>query len=541
MATSLLPGAMVGPFRVATLVARRNVFLRPMAGIAWTMLLLAAVRETPAQTPAPGTRASTPDWSAFDAYVSQAARSWHVPALAIAVVKDDSLVFARGYGVLEIGTDRRAGVHTRFAIGSTTKAMTAAAIAMLVDDGKLKFDDRVIDFLPELRLYDPYVARELTIRDLLTHRSGLESTDLLWYRWNYPPAEILRRLRYVRPASSFRSGFAYQNVMYGLTGLIIERASGMPWAEFMRRRLFLPLGMNETEPLVSLISGKPNVAVPYLELNDTVRKVPVHSTDAVAAAGSVWSSVADLSRWMRFMLDSGRVGSQRLIQPATFRELVTPQIPAPPDFSTAMRMAPPHVFAYALGWFVEDYAQLIVWMHMGNIDGMSALVGLLPGKHVGVYVLTNLEHTDLPDALIYRGFDLYGTAPARDWSADERRFLSSDSAARPPATPLPHTDTHPGLALERYTGLYTDSTYGDVRVCVAHDRLRAKVVSDSAQDLEHVEFDTFKTRGSDPVSRHESVLTFLPDGAGGVSAVRVSAVPFGAVTFTRVPLAESRH
>ena len=156
------------------------------------------------------TKRATPDWRAFDRYVEQSARDWHVPALAIAVVKDDSLVFAKGYGVLEIGTTARADEHTRFAIGSTTKAMTSAALGMLVDEGKLRWDDKVIDYLPDFRLYDPYATRELTIRDLLTHRSGLGGTDLLWARWSYPMAEMVRRLRYVKPASSFRSEWEYQ-------------------------------------------------------------------------------------------------------------------------------------------------------------------------------------------------------------------------------------------------------------------------------------------------------------------------------------------
>src|SRR3954453_19060298 len=174
--------------------------------------------------------AKTPDWAAFDRYVAQAARDWHVPALAIAVVKDDSLIFAKGYGVLEKGSAQPANEHTRFAIGLTTKAMTSASIAMLVDEGKLKLDDPVTKYIPELQLYDPWVTRDLTIRDLLTHRSGLPGTDLFWASgWNYSQADVIKRLRYIQPTASFRSEWQYHNVLYALNGLIIERVSGVPW------------------------------------------------------------------------------------------------------------------------------------------------------------------------------------------------------------------------------------------------------------------------------------------------------------------------
>src|SRR5438270_727697 len=167
----------------------------------------AAQRTTP--------RTAPPDWAAFDRYVGQAAHDWRIPALAIAIVKDDSLVFAKGYGVLQTGTTQRADEHTRFAIGSTTKAMTSASLAMLVDEGKLKLDDHVTDYIPELQLYDPWATRELTIRDLLTHRSGLPGVDLFWASgWKYSQADVIRRLRYIHHTASFRSQWQYHNVLY---------------------------------------------------------------------------------------------------------------------------------------------------------------------------------------------------------------------------------------------------------------------------------------------------------------------------------------
>lgn len=467
---------------------------------------------------------AAPDWAAFDRYVAGAARDWHVPGLAIAVVSGDSLVFAKGYGVAELGKPAPATEHTRFAIGSTTKAMTTAALAMLVDEGKLRWDDRVIDILPEFRLYDPYVTREITVRDLLTHRSGLPNTDILWaVRENqYSIPEMMRRLRYVRPNSSFRSTWLYQNVVYSIAGLVVERVSGMPWQTFVRQRIFTPLGMRETEPLVADIIGKPDVATPHDLVRDTVRVVPIRSTDAVASAGSVYSSVSDMSRWMRFMLDSGRVGTQRLIKPETFREIVAPQIRAPEDEYPALELAQPHFFSYALGWFVQDYHGKTVWMHTGSIDGMVAIIGLLPEQNVGVYVLGNLDHAEVRHALMYQVFDMYGAGPKRDWSADLRALFAKRRqavAAAPRAT-----DSRPSLPLDRYVGTYADSAFGTIDVALANGTLRARYEKADLGALEHVQYDTFR---SHPASGERgATLTFVPDGAGAVGSVRAYGVTF---------------
>lgn len=465
-----------------------------------------------------------PDWSAFDRYVAKAAQDWKVPGLAIAVVSGDSLVFAKGYGVAELGKPAPATEHTRFAIGSTTKAMTTAALAMLVDEGKLRWDDKVIDILPDFRLYDPWVTREITVRDLLTHRSGLPNTDVLWaVRENqYTPAEMMRRLRYVRPNSSFRSQWLYQNVVYGIGGLIVERVSGMPWETFIRTRIFAPLGMRESETLVKDIVGKPDVATPHDLVRDTVRVVPIRSTDAVASAGSVYSSVSDMSRWMRFMLDSGRVGTQRLIKPETFREIVAPQIRAPESEYPALELAQPHFFSYALGWFVQDYHGKTVWMHTGSIDGMVAIIGLLPEQNVGVYVLGNLDHAELRHALMYEVFDMYGAGPKRDWSADLRALFAKRReavAAAPRAT-----DTRPSLSLDRYVGTYADSAFGAIEVTLANGALRGRYEKADLGTLEHVQYDTFRSRPSS--GERGATLTFVPDGSGAISGVRTYGVTF---------------
>ncbi|MBA2683338.1 MAG: serine hydrolase [Gemmatimonadaceae bacterium] len=482
-----------------------------------------------------GASAQAPDLASFDKYVARAAHDWRVPGLAIAIVKDNSLVFAKGYGVLELGKTAPATEHTRFAIGSTTKAMTVASLAMLVDEGMLKWDDRITDYFPDLQLYDAYATRELTIRDLLTHRTGLPGTDLLWaYPENqYSPAEMMRRLRYVKPISSFRSQWEYQNVMYGIAGALVAERSGMPWETFVRTRIFAPLGMTESIPLVSGIAGKPNVARPHDIVRDTVRLVKLRTTDAIAPAGSVWSSVADMSKWMRFMLDSGRVGDRRLIKAATFNEIVAPQMRAPMSQYPALSLSKPNFFSYALGWFVSDFHGETVWMHTGSIDGMSAIIGLLPERHVGVYVLANLDHAELRHALMYQVFDMYRSAPSahrRDWSADVKSLFDSLHASAHAAVAAAASKAKTGgaeqsLPLDRYTGSYVDSTYGPIQVTLAGGALRARFVNFDIGELKHGSYESFSSVKEDELEGITE-LTFVPDGAGHVAAVQAFGETF---------------
>jgi CubicO group peptidase (beta-lactamase class C family) len=415
--------------------------------------------------------------------------------------------------------------------------MTSMALAMLVDEGKLRLDDGVVDHIPEFQLSDPWVTREVTVRDLLLHRTGLPGTDAMWTRFAFSPAEMLRRVRHVKPTTSFRTEWQYQNVMYGVAGTLVERVSGMSWADFLRARIFAPLGMTETEPLVAGILSKPNVAFPHALRNDTARVTRLGNTDSIAAAGSVWSSVSDMSKWMRFVLDSGRVGPRRLVSEATFREIVTPQIRAPFDQYPALQLSRPNAFSYGLAWFIQDYRGQTVWMHTGSISGMSAIVGLLPEKDMGVIVLLNLDHVELRHALMYQAFDLYLGGPPRDWSGDLRAAFSRPApgaAERGANVAAAGTDplVPPSLPLDRYAGTFVDSAYGTIRVTLVDGKLRAQLDDQPAAELEPAGYERFRTR-STPQNQTATVFTFDPDGMGSVTGVRLS----GNMLFARVSAA----
>ena len=477
-----------------------------------------------------GQQRTTPiQLSELDAYVTRAVRDWRIPGLAIAVVKDDSIVFAKGYGIREMGKPELVDTGTRFAIGSTTKAMTAVALGLLVDEGKVRWDDPVIRHLPGFRVADPYVTRELTVRDLLTHRGGLGNADQLWSSTDYSTEEIIRRAATLEPAYSLRSGFIYQNIMYAVAGQVVAAASGMPWAAFVRTRLLEPLGMNATATTLAELSGKPNVAAPHAEIRDTIRVVANRSVDAVAAAGSVWSSVGDMAKWMRFVLDSGRVGDRRLLSAASYREILSPQVVAPQSMYATLSLVRPHFFTYGLGWFLQDYAGQAVAMHTGSIDGMSALIGLIPDRKLGVYVLANLDHAELRHALMYRVFDLYTSNTARDWSADFLALFSrleqQSLAAQRQQEQRRATDTRPSVPLARYAGNYVNATYGNAVVTLRGDSLHFAFSKGRSGVLSHWQYDTFRARWDDD-RMGPSLVVFDPDGAGGVSGVRAFGITF---------------
>ncbi len=501
--------------------------VRPIA-IALALSLGTAVASPPnagAQRPP-----SPPDVAAFDRYVAQAARQWEVPGLAVAVVLGDSVLLAKGYGVRTLGRPEPVDAHTRFAIGSTTKAMTALALLMAADSGAVRLDEPVLRHLPTLQLYDPVMTREITVRDLLTHHTGLPGSDQLWSGGDLSTAEIIRRMRWLRPAASFRNRYAYQNVQYAMAGEVLRAATGTAWDDFLRRRIWEPLGMRETVPTVAATVGAPNVATPHDVIDDTLRAIANRSVDPVAPAGSVWSSVSDMARWMRFVLDSGRVDGRRLVSEGAFRDWIAPQVVVPVrDFYPTTSLTGVQRVTYGLGWFLHSYAGEEVAMHTGSIDGMSAIIGLMPARRIGVYVLANRDHAELRHAVMQRAFDLLLGRPARDWSAEVKALYDGLGArarqaqAAFEASRVPGTS--PSLPLERYAGTYADSLNGTVTVSVHDGALRLAWQSGFTGPLTHWHYDTFRVRWDDR-RVGSGVVSFQLDAAGRAAELRVSGATF---------------
>jgi CubicO group peptidase (beta-lactamase class C family) len=466
----------------------------------------------------------------FDESVAKAVQDWHVPGLAVAVVKDGAVVFSKGYGFRELGKPAVVDTHTLFAIGSTTKAMTAALIGMLVDEKKLAWDDAVVKHLPWFQLSDPYLTREITVRDLLTHRAGLGNADYLWYGQATDSREILRRVRLLSPAYSLRSSFIYQNVMYAAAGAVIETATGQTWGDVIRTRLFEPLGMSETIATAATLARQANVAMPHDLIEGKLRTIENASVDGVAPAGSVWSSVHDMAKWTALLLNNGKVGDRVLLKAETVEELFKPQTLVTQDgFYPTSRLTMPKWTTYGLGWFQQDYRGRALDFHTGSIDGMVAIHGLLRDSRLGVLVLANRDHAELRHAIMLNVMDRFIGGPPRDWSA-ELQTLYADlqkqaDAERQRVEAKRVSGTSPTLALARYAGTYSDPLRGDIVVTTEGDRLRARYGGAFIGTLEHWNYDTFRAKW-DAAWRGTALATFVIDAGGQPSRLEVMGASF---------------
>ncbi|WP_077923812.1 serine hydrolase [Spirosoma sp. 209] len=466
---------------------------------------------------------------AYDTYVQQAVRDWHVPGLTVTVVKDGKVLLKKGYGVRELNKAEPVNTQTLFAMASTTKAMTAACLGMLVDEGKLHWDDPVLNYLPDFQLYDPAVTRELRVRDLLTHNTGVGNADLLWTIMQIPSDEILHRMRLVKPVYSLRSGFIYQNIMYLAAGKVVEKVSGQPWETFIRQRIFEPLGMTRTKALFREVTD-PNRAWPHVAVNDTVRVVKNKreegAVDAVGPAGSVWSCSDDLALWMQCMLDSGRYRSgqteaRQLLKPATWAELFKPQvIVTDAQFYPSQVLTKPTWKTYALGWFQHDYRGHRVNFHTGSLTGMVAMHAQLPDQKLAVYIQGNLDHAELRHALMYRAFDQFALGISRDWNADLYKLYSDIQLRRKAAErrvdSLRVRNTKPSLPLTAYAGQYTDPLYGKVSVSVQDGKLVFSANDVMTGRLDHWHYDTFRLTYSNFWEGTDAV-GFVLDARGSVA------------------------
>ena len=478
----------------------------------------------------PQLRAQADPLAGFDSTLVKAVKDWQVPGLAVAIVRDGAVVFSKGYGVRELGRQDAVDDHTLFAIGSTTKAMTAALVGMLVDEKKLAWDDPVTKHLPWFALADPYLTREITVRDLLTHRAGLGNADYLWYGQAAAPQEILRRVRLLPPAYSLRASFIYQNVMYAAAGAVVEAVSGQSWADVMRTRIFEPLGMADTIATAATLSTQPNVAQPHFLINGTVKRIENASVDGVAPAGSVWSSVGDMAKWSAMLLAGGKAGSRVLLTPATIEELFKPQTMVTAEaFYPTSRLTKPKWTTYGLGWFQQDYRGRALDYHTGSIDGMVAIHGLLRDDRVGVVVLANLDHAELRHAIMLDVFDRAIGGAQRDWSADLRSLYdglrAEAEARRRKADERRVQGTKPSLALSSYAGTYSDPLYGGVIVSLEGGRLHARYGGAYAGALEHWHYDTFRATW-DAAWRGTATLTFVLDGDGKPARLETMGASF---------------
>jgi CubicO group peptidase (beta-lactamase class C family) len=443
--------------------------------------------------------ATLPDLRELDRAIAEARVAWGVPGLAVAIVDDGEVVLARGYGVRELGGAEPIGEHTLFAIASNTKAFTAAALAILVDEGALSWDDRVRDHLPWFDLYDPYVSSEMRVRDLLSHRSGLGtfSGDLLWYGTGYSAEEVVRRAAELDPAGPFRASYGYSNLMFIAAGLLVPAVTGESWRDFVRTRILEPLGMERTVTSVDSLPRRGDVATPHgFDWDGELRAYPWYDWEAMTAAGGIVSSVSEMARWLELQLGRGEIEGRRIWSAEAAEEMWALHTPQAVGASTRERYPSTHFRGYGLGWALMDYRGRKVLSHGGGYDGMFSRVVVVPEEGLGVVILTNAM-TSVQTALGYHILDAYLGGQDRDWSAlslDEWRSAhAAERERRHAAVRRGVEGTSPSLALGGYAGTYMSELYGDVEVALEDGGLVLRMVPapDLVADLVHLQHDTF--------------------------------------------------
>ncbi len=497
--------------------------------IAVALLAVLTTSFTPAQT------VSSAAPQDLDVLAARVLKEFEVPGLAVAIVKDGKVVLAKGYGVRKLGDPSLVDENTLFGIASNTKAFTAAALAMLVDEGKITWDDPVAKHLPSFQLHDPYVTREMTIRDLLTHRSGLGlgAGDLLWWPpTDYSREEIIQRFRYVRPATSFRSRYAYDNVLYMVAGQIVAAVSGKSWDDYIKERIFNPLGMTTSNTTVAALTASRNAATPHAKVEAQLKAIAPQPLENVGPAGSINSSVGEMAKWMILQLRRGQLAEgRRLFTERQSREMwsaqtITP-LGDPPPHLAALKA---NFSAYGLGWGLTEYRGYKTVSHTGGLMGFVSRVTLVPDLNLGVVVLTNQQSGGAFQSLTYRILDHYMNAPATDWVAafkkSEEMGLARAAEVEKRQASARAANSKPSLPLAKYAGRYTDAWYGDITLSIEREKLviRFSHTPLLVGDLEHWQHNTFVARWRDRSLDADAFVTFALKPDGSIEQMKMVAV-----------------
>ena len=437
------------------------------------------------------------DLKKLDAYLAKSQNEWGVPGMSVGVVKDGKLIFAKGYGTAEMGTDRKVDENTLYAIASNSKAFTSTAIALLVQEGKLSWNDPVQKYLPYFKLNDPTTSSMVTIKDLLCHRVGLGtfSGDIIWHRANRSVEDIIKHIQYLEPEFGFRDGFGYSNLMYITAGEVIKVVSGQDWGTFVTNRLLKPLDMNRSVYQLEVMRTLNNVASPH-ELSSEGVNRPIEWVDweTVGATGGLISSVKDMSQWAIFNLNNGIWGKDTLLTRSSRNTLWTPYNTFGVDHTNPKSQR--NFSGYALGWQMSDYYSHLRVSHTGGYDGMLSAFALYPDDQLAVIVLTNGLKAPIGSIPNYIADRFFGLAE-KDWSKDDlkNRELNEKKDTRIVDRKKARVlGTIPALEADQIAGKYKSDIYGNIEIKVEKGELRISFehTPDYTSTLKHWHYDTYE-------------------------------------------------
>jgi CubicO group peptidase (beta-lactamase class C family) len=485
----------------------------------------------------------TIDKAKLDEVLKSYLTDWNVPAMAVSIVKNDEIVYEKGFGVLEEGKKKETNEFTNFAIASNTKAYTAAALGILVDEGRISWDDKVKKYIPYFELYDPFVTEQMTIRDLLCHRTGLEtfSGDLIWYASDYSREEVIRHAKYLKPTYGFREKFGYSNIMFLTAGQIIESVTDTTYDEFVKQRIFIPLGMKRTNTSITTNSKLDNVASCHTIVDGKNIVIPYINWDNIAPAGAINSNVHDVASWMILQLNKGEFEGNRIFSEAVSNEMWSANtVLDVSDFNKSINPST-HLKSYGLGWVLFDYKGYLIVTHNGGYDGMISQTVLIPELDCGFVVLTNslsmmysAVMNQLLDYLIEDKLDKTWSdyyLRVNDWVKNyEKEEKETWEKAR-------IENTKPSLALTEYVGIYTSDVYGDVEISIKSDKLYLKMMHTEIYqgELNHWHYDTFSLKFDKAPSLPSGSASFVLDKLGKVVELKID-IPNPDFDFTELKL-----
>jgi CubicO group peptidase (beta-lactamase class C family) len=461
----------------------------------------------------------------LDGYIEAGMKRWQIPGLAIGIVKDDHLVFAKGFGLREVGKPEKVTEKTFFAMASQSKAFTATALGLLIQDQKLQWDDRATKHLPWFQMYDPYVTRELTVRDLLCHRCGLGTWqgDLMWYGSELSRKEVLERVRFLEPEFSFRSRFGYCNLAFVAAGEIIPAVTGLTWGEFLKRRLFEPMGMSRTNTDIGEMERLDDVARPHTMIKGKIVPIAYRATRNTAPAGAINSCVKDWAQWIRLQLNRGTLDGQKIVPAEVINETRTPQ-----TLTSGRTEGDTFSFsAYGLGWALREYEGRLLIAHAGGLDGMLSLSVLVPEQKLGVVVVTNYDEQEFYRVLPMHVVDAYLNVSHDDLEETLLKARNeAEQKAREDEKDKPKPENRPSLDPSGYAGIYHDPVLGRATITAKDGKLTIEIERNPGLrgELTHWQYDTFRVEWADPFLR-SSRIPFRLNERGQADEFRIRVRP----------------
>lgn len=457
----------------------------------------------------------------FESWVESGMERWEIPGISIAVVKDGEVAYSGGFGVLKLGDSTPVDEHSQFGIASVSKHITASSLAILVDEGKINWNDPVIKHIPWFQLSDPWATAHVTIHDLLTHQVGVGRVlgNRLQFMTNRSRNELLYSLRYHDFEQPFRSAYVYSNVMYTVAGEVVEAVTGQTWDEFIHERFFDPLQMTRTNSSISDLHPDGNAAWPHQYIEDEVVTIPRRSWDVAAPAGGVNSTAADMARWMLLQLNNGEYNDTVYISPSSLRAIQTPKVALPLNSVDASQRS------YGYGFNISDYNGYRMLEHGGASDGMNTSYALFPELGLGVIVMTNTFNT-FREAIVRTIADHVIGVETTDWdSIYHNSFVRQFDAVSERRNRM-HQDraseTTPAFDLQQYTGTYQHPMYDSAEITLENGNLYVTIFDDEnlKGQLEHWEYDTFRILWTNPAQREE-FIKFETGFEGGLQSLTI--------------------